>query len=314
MRERTLNAQVKLEEGYGVPVVVAPTTAEGVILPNWVISFVSQLSMTRTPTAAKEFLDAVNKGLSTKDVPVNMMSPVEKAAADNAGVLGDYHLLLAHKVVAEPDAWLSFYEHLHETYPEPFVIMDNSLIELGEPLDAMALIEAASIVNASCIVLADSLSQAHETVRLSEAMANELERRNNKFPLMGVCQGWDIPELEFCANIFVTDLGVEYLCVPRVFCNTYGSRGPAIQAVQPYKRPIHLLGFSNDKWDDIASAKMNGVMGIDSAEPVWRGLRNEEFGLNLVPESRPPKYLESTEFRSLSTSNVQFVRERIQGP
>src|SRR5881392_1163767 len=83
-------------------------------------------------------------------------------------VLGDYHLLLAHEVLKQPNEWKKFYSKIRSFLgSNPFVIMDNSLIGLGRPLEAEQIAEAADIVTADVVVLPDVLQFYQETVDAS---------------------------------------------------------------------------------------------------------------------------------------------------
>jgi hypothetical protein len=228
---------------------------------------------------------------------------------EQAGALGDYHLLLAHKVVSpeESEGWRALYRHIRGQERTPFVIMDNSLIELGKPVEGPVLAEACRVVDASCLVLADRLSDAVETVRLSEAMARNLEGEEIP-PFLAVAQGSTLDDLYWCALQLSGIDGVEILSVPRVVTNTMGTRENAVEAVADLGLPIHLLGFSNDVVDDLECTHLPGVVGIDSGEPVRLGLLGTLWTPDVQVPSRPEGYLEDRSFSDVVIENVRRAR------
>jgi len=181
-------------------------------------------------------------------------------------MLGDYHLLIATEVVKDVDAWHNFWVADQLSLWNRFVIMDNGLIETGAPTDPQTLKDAADAVNASCIVLPDVLGDYEKTVKAVKASLLEMLQIGR--PLMGVIQGRNWNEIDNIAQ-FYTDIQVDYLSVPRVMTNIFGTRLSLIHRLRGYNKPIHLLGFSENMWDDMLSAVQPDVMGIDSATPLW---------------------------------------------
>jgi hypothetical protein len=158
---------------------------------------------------------------------------------------------------------------------DPLIIMDNSLIELGKPLPTNDLIKASLTVGARYLVLPDSLGDAYSTVdRTAQAYKQLAPAMPDGMQFMCVLQGNTLPRAAWCMNKFSEILGRDMgaIAVPRVMQKTFGSRMPPLQMVaKELGLPIHLLGFSNDLMDDIKCSRVPGVMGIDSAYPVWSG-------------------------------------------
>jgi hypothetical protein len=233
---------------------------------------------------------------------------------EEQGVLGDYHLLLAHKVLEDPDGWIDLYRRIREQGREPFVIMDNSLIELGRPLQAPALAEASRIVDASCLVLADVLSNRRATVELSVAMHYELRKMKEVPPFLAVVQGASYEDALLCAEELASLEGVRYLSIPRVVADTMGTRKHLVKEVyRRHQLPIHLLGFSEDMADDIMCTSLPGVMGIDSAVPLRMGLAGVAWGPHRKTPPRPKNFLDSKDVNVLMVENTVEVRKAI-GP
>jgi hypothetical protein len=184
--------------------------------------------------------------------------------------LGNYHLLIATEVVKDLEDWGDFWRGFPfggEDIRTPFIIMDNGLIEAGAATDPQTLREAAEAVRASCVVLPDVLGDYEKTVKAVRAAYAEMASLG--YPLMGVVQGRSWLEILSLVELYHT-LNVSYLSVPRVMTSIFGSRVQLVKDITKYsKRPIHLLGFSDNLADDMAAAVLPGVMGIDSAVPLW---------------------------------------------
>ena len=194
-------------------------------------------------------------------------------------ILGNYLLLLAHDVLMEPIRYENLILNMRDFDNEDddsFVIMDNSVVELGQAMYADDVVEAACVVEANCIMTPDAMGGFDATVALIEDQAEILENCN--FPLMRVPQGKDLEEIKECIEWIHEYLPVkegeyEYWGIPRWIANELGSRIVPINYVADTipRACIHLLGMSKNYEDDIHCALNPLVMGIDSANPVIMG-------------------------------------------
>ncbi len=196
----------------------------------------------------------------------------------NANLFGKYHLLLAHDIVAQKEIYQEIFKDRRRG-DGIFVILDNSLIELGYPAPPKTIAEAAEIVKPDCLVLPDELNNMNTTLELSDEAINEW-RGMDLPPFLGVVQGKNIGEYLECAKKFIS-MGVDYISVPRIATEILGSRKSLIEAIyNSYKISMHLLGFSNVRcFDDIAATKCKGVMGIDSAVPIRLAYQGDQLNL-----------------------------------
>ena len=196
-------------------------------------------------------------------------------------LFGNYHLVLAHDVLANPYGYESLFEKVRHVLPEVFVILDNSLIELGSAMDTNALGRAANYVNANTIVLPDVLGAFQDTMELSSVAAEKLSDYGFD-SFMGVVQGQDYGEYMMCASRLRKLPGVKYLAIPRILANKQRTRmrllRDIVNAYRAFEEPfIHLLGMSQFPADDINCARHPMVMGIDSANPLVLGYRGQEW-------------------------------------
>jgi len=230
-------------------------------------------------------------------------------ALQDRGLMGDYHLLIAPKVLEEPAAHEDFYRRI----PRATVIMDNGVIETDDPGDAEMLIEAARLVNADWTVLPDVPDDAVATLQLAVDAA-EIMAPALRSPLIGVIQGTDIKTLLKCAKGLqkhIPTLGA--IGVPRSLIAHIGSRTEiTMRIVDELKLPVHLLGISNDLLDDLYTANtVPEVMGLDSAAPVY-----SDQLMNLVDwekTDRPHNYWQWHHFTQTSSQNIRRMRGWLTG-
>ena len=209
-------------------------------------------------------------------------------------VLGNYHLLLAHDVLEHPMDYDSLYNRRLRKYSNvqdprgPVVIMDNSVVELGGAMTFKSVLLAAQSVNADYLVCADAFLESAATIQRSRKYAEEaLEARHlgEYVPkLMGVVQGRTIAECLSCADYFASNPQFEGIAIPRCLVPTLGSRTPLV--IELYTRygmrfqHWHLLGLSEDLLDDICTARLPMIDGIDSAAPIRGAMNGVVFDIN----------------------------------
>lgn len=200
-------------------------------------------------------------------------------------MLSGYQLLLAQDVLEHRSRFerLIFDMREDDRLDDPFVIMDNGVIELGTPVAISDLLEAASIVEADCIVSPDVLGNRDETRKLAMTHGDTIRE---DYRLMMVPQGANLVEVLQCvdwlAERFPTD-GVPYLWgIPRWISTELGTRSSVLTYIHQYypHSQIHLLGMSINVDDDLYCCEHPLVMGIDSANPIclaYHGYRIDEY-------------------------------------
>jgi hypothetical protein len=204
-------------------------------------------------------------------------------------MLGKYHLVLAHDIVANPDEW----RNCRTLPPDSTVIIDNSIIELGAPVDVDTMVEAYGILGPDyqcIIVLPDKFDDPVVTL---EQSADYLEKLKSRPELGGVeymyvVQGdrlSDFSESFLWSSLdHIVDRGARWISVPRRVCDKFGTRMVGLYPLLNYRlrRPIidiHLLGFSENVLDDAWCTACPGVTGIDSAVPVRLGQAGRSIDL-----------------------------------
>lgn len=244
---------------------------------------------------------------------------------EEQGLYGDYHLLLAHQILDDPQGWSDLFEGIRDRNhdrKETKVIVDNSIIELGEPLSDTELIAAATAVKADYLILPDCIDSLIETiVRTTGAHARLVV--SGRLPIgcrpLGVIQGATYRECLTCAEMF-RSLRLGAVAVPRGLPKLFRSRYELTKEVyRILKLPIHILGFSGYLEDDLATAHLEryGVMGIDSAVPIREGMvgRQYDYATNRIGLTRRPKtWLDQApdELNAIVGVNLAWVRSQIK--
>jgi hypothetical protein len=234
-------------------------------------------------------------------------------------IIGRYHLLLAHDVVARP------HEYKNLLPPGSFVIMDNSIIELGYPVDAETMQEALCIVPSQVVVLPDILGESDATIEMSFVAADKYRTLlDPKIMYMGVPQGRCLEELKYCAKEMWHIEGLGCWGIPRHITGLIGSRREFTKWIwdepemrlpaKPRGAFIHLLGFSDDMEDDILASHLPGVLGIDSAVPIRMG-QNKQLISRLQQAHTPRKDWWDTATRHITAetiANLALIRNWVQ--
>lgn len=223
-------------------------------------------------------------------------------------LLGNYLLILAHDVLEYPQQYKELLTDVGQR-AGTFVILDNSVVELGRPMTSSELKEAYKITSPDCIILPDVLEDGHQTVQASSMHAHQWVLEGMA-PFMAVPQGTSVPELMMCAINLAGLPGVVYWGVPRAIANRFGTRmvmAPILGFDRSKKRDVHMLGMSQHLTDDLMCASLPGVMGIDSANPLVLGQQDiliEEESPHLPREN----FWEEGEATMATVDNIHAVR------
>lgn len=233
---------------------------------------------------------------------------------------GDYHLLLAHDVAAKPLEYKSFFgRHNNMT-----IIMDNSVIELGNAVDLKVIKKACDAIDVTSIVLPDVLLDGKATV---ESCKNALLTWPQEFRdyigrgsdhvgnrgFMYVPQGKTIEEFAVAAHALANHPDINFWGIPRNVVSLHGSRAKAIDicyTLNPHRR-IHMLGFSDNIVDDVLCAKDRRVEGIDSAVPLRAANLDKPMSFDL---DMPPRgsWWDDSQYVPMMDSNIETYRQWIR--
>lgn len=252
----------------------------------------------------------------TRFAPVAPIQILE--AMKMLGVLGNYHLLLAHHVLECPERFHDLFDPL--TTQSSTIIMDNSIVELGASENESKVLAACNAILAESPtpheiipVLTDVMGDGAAT-RAASALSYEYWTGEIDLPLMVVLQGADWKDFCLTVDTFLANddyPAITWVGIPRKLTENVGSRQMAVQYVRALRPDIniHLLGFSNDVVDDVICARMECVAGIDSAVPLrYNGIYTPTAE---VPP-RPADWFEHGQFNSEAHKNLVNMRQWIE--
>lgn len=245
--------------------------------------------------------------------PVAPVALLEDIMRHGPDAIGGYHLLLAHDVNANKDAfreWVTLMR-AHLERHDICVIMDSSVIELGAPIPLDDILEASEVVRADVVVLPDVIGDHEATHDLVDAACSnpELAKYKTMFVPQGICWVEYIASLEAAQKYnWGTSIGL-----PRDAHKWLPSRrhlARASRMISPDK-PIHMLGFSNFSiTDDFFTCRsVEGIVGIDSAVPVRAGQASKPFTLSQTDYGERGDYWEHKHITQQALTNINYVRQ-----
>lgn len=232
------------------------------------------------------------------------------------GKLGDYHLLLAHDIVAKPKEYEAIFSR--PKHSPMTIILDNSVIELGGAVDLSVITEAAQIVKPETTVLPDVLLNTEATIwkcgAAYDIWIDAFINAHLEPDFMIVPQGTTLKEWIRCAEFFADKNHINFWGIPRNVVKTeIGSRRDLVDIVHALNpsRHIHLLGFSDNVLDDILTARHHLVDGIDSAVPIRAVSANIPLSLTGALNSMPPRgdWWETATFNPEMLDALEIARQ-----
>ncbi len=200
-----------------------------------------------------------------------------------------------------------------------YIIMDNSLHELGEAYDHERLRYWVSVIEPDEFIVPDVWMRCAETA--AQAKYWKQFKYPKKTKLTAVIQGKDKNDAYLCANL-LTNLGYKKLCVSYgatwyndFFPHTNADMGKALGRVrfvqgllnlnQMKDIKFHLLGCSIPQefsWYD----KHPQIESIDTSNPVMAGLEDtlySDYGLNSKPKANMNDYFD-IDFEKVDYLNI----------
>jgi len=205
--------------------------------------------------------------------PINIYEALREKSPQH---LGTYFLLLAHDVLEHAERYNAFFAN----HPEYTIILDNSVIELGDACTAKNLMDAARILGGvACVAIPDVLEDGPATLAAGEQFLADWDdliyETGFDVPKMFIPQGRNLGEWAECLflgrKFNASWVGIPRNTVPRIVA----SRRRLVELVvdsYPINTKIHLLGFSGDTADDVTLCNhpyiRQFVDGIDSAVPL----------------------------------------------
>ena len=232
--------------------------------------------------------------------------------------------MIAHDVLEDDIGYSLLLDNMHDPGDaDEFIIMDNGVIEHGEALPFGEVLNAAEIALPDCVVMPDVLGEFAATRKLVESQKALIA--DSPYPLMMVPQGIDLSGIIRCIDWLAEEVqplwpDKNYWGIPRWIANKCRTRAPVINyinrlGIEPAPQ-IHLLGMSDHWEDDLACTIHANVIGIDSANPIVRGLADLNMKYldvdpNCVTHLPRGDYWETAKINGRVLENIAYVREAI---
>lgn len=231
----------------------------------------------------------------------------------------DLHLILAHKVL-EDDTYAKFYAN--ET---KFKILDNSVYELGKPLDADSLIQAAMRVNPDEIAYPDYVGDGVATLNACKKFHPTVQKHFPRKARMIIPQGHDMTEWLWCLQelINLTGHSTRDLTIGIGFqnCNVFEAFNPgmafdrvyvASYLARLYPYNIHLLGGGDNAGELCWYGEEIRVRSIDTAIPIIAGAANEKFATGGWIRNGRRLDWKNTNYTSEQLETIQYNIDRLK--
>lgn len=148
--------------------------------------------------------------------------------------------------------------HLVQKYPEYaemarnrdkdcYLLLDNSIVELGESVTLKEILEAADKVQANEIILRDAYPFAKPTQQRIKEDIKYLKDNNlvGKYKLMAVCHGTNREEFLDTFNFINSIDEIDVIGIPKVLSRWCGERKELADIWMNTEKELHLLGSWN---------------------------------------------------------------------
>jgi len=180
-----------------------------------------------------------------------------------------YHMALTHLVESDP---VYRDEYIRTALRRKnFIIMDNSLIELGGAVDIDRVLSAALTVGAKEIVLPDVFQNGAETVKLATESISALKQNKaaGTMRTMAVCHGNNIQEVIASFSALNNLYSLNTIGIPKVLDRTIpGGRITVMRALSN----AHLLGKKDIHF--LGAGSMDELIQISGTPKLLRQIRS----------------------------------------
>lgn len=184
-------------------------------------------------------------------------------------------MCLTHLVQKYPE-----YKEMVKNRPENcYVMLDNSIVELGESVSLQNILDAAEEVKANEIILRDSYPNGEKTIeRIKEDI--QYLRDNNligKYKLMAVCHGENIEEFKKTFNFINSIPEIDVIGIPKVLSRWVGERAKLSNIFMNTNKQLHFLGswYSLKELIDLPKDVWDRVRSCDTCLPSLYVIQNK---------------------------------------
>lgn len=203
-----------------------------------------------------------------------------------------YHMALTHLVEYSP-TYAQFYREKSDN--GDFVILDNSLIEMGESMQWSRVVMAALKIRANEVVLPDVMMDGAGTIgAVRRALNDDVTNLIKDTRKMAVCHGEDLEEFLNVYKILTTMDDIHTIGIPKAVVKFgVGTRTDVLRLMltKGYLgdgqngKAIHLLGANGPEDFVMPQHVKYYIRGIDTVYPIWMAHNN--ILLEPKPEMNP---------------------------
>ena len=178
-----------------------------------------------------------------------------------------YHLCLAHLMLLK-DTYRSFFTQM-ALKPNRHVIMDNGVVENGQPMGDDLLLLLSRDTHITEMILPDLIFDSASTLRMSESAIKVCQDREIDVSLMAVPQGRNRKEWRSCCREML-QWPVRSIGISKFVLEYYESRSEALEDIPELiqsKKEIHILGCPGHPREiaKIDEKFEHRIRGVDSA-------------------------------------------------
>jgi len=204
---------------------------------------------------------------------------------NHLGQYNDFHFCLAHLALSNSD-YLSYYRNQTK-----YKVLDNSSFELKKSVSFADILKAAELLNAQEVCAPDVFKEAAQTIESTREFIDFMKNSGvyNKFKIMGVVQGENIPAWMQCLNFMNSNSDVHVIGVSYIGCEVFNinkdvlaGRLDAITAMMQHlkvRKPIHLLGIGGNPIEIKLYGPIPNLRSCDTSLPVVNGIDRIRFDL-----------------------------------
>lgn len=236
-------------------------------------------------------------------------------------------MALTHLVLAEDKFYAKAYK-ARKDFNKEFIILDNSLIEMGKKAMNMDLVlEAAGIIGADEVILPDAFTRKKESLQRTFAALEKHYDAPYKF--MAVAQGANVEEFLSCYATLLQEPRIDTIGIPKVTSTLKGSDGYSrnfilrallqnnlLQETRALGKEIHLLGAWSTMDFLFEPDVAEYVRSVDSVLPNWEAMHGRDFREDprhsqaRTPGSADHRHHEiGARFEKLEDNNIKRVKE-----
>ncbi len=238
-------------------------------------------------------------------------------------------MCLAHRVLEDED-YRDFYREQAEKKGIT-VIMDNSMWELGMPMELENLYEACALIDPLELILPDAFGSSDDTIMMTEQFLGSANVHNGlpwSYNFV-VPHGKDREDWIKCFDYFNNQEYAHVIGIPKILDDMWlpGGRLGALMFLErtgriKQDREYHCLGIRTDPIEILLLSQFSWIRSLDTALPLHAGIRgiqfDADFGLSRKRPKRPDKYFDITmkdihQYRAIINRNIDLTLKWSRG-